>query len=512
MSMSSVIANTLKHFKTSRTQMTPEAYVSTFCKFAKAEGMSVDSCDIVPKYKARLNDKYQKLANGYTIKSVDELLYFLIVQLNRLDSDKSSALTKLLLELNHTLLKTITKLHNKEAENLAHKSLDRDLRQVELLKNSKEEWKEFNGSYSHGFFSLLDEHGVFTKSDLPTLIKEVAALLLKGDQKDAKKQKRLIILFNHMLTPSISHNLDDKLEAFASTLKKSPNLLLSEAILEESYSLVKQRIKADNDALKEHIIPINTLVNNLLQTMVGIIESNEGHKETICKIKDTLANINFEKGSLEEIQATLVNVSGNLESDISSFNEEIHQDKEEINKLHTRVEQLEKALSKANQEATQDYLTKALSRRGLNQAINDFEARYKSEKKDFAIIFFDIDHFKHVNDNYGHHAGDVILATVGKLLSNECEKNDIVGRFGGEEFILLKVCNSHKEAYTFTNNIRKKIEASTFVYEKRKLKITISGGISLRSESRSKQDAIELSDSYTYEAKNSGRNRILPKP
>jgi diguanylate cyclase len=508
MSMSSVISNTLKHFKTTRTQMTPEAYVSTFCKYAKEEGLNIDICDLVSKHKTKLNDKYKKLANGYTIKTVDDFLYFLIVQLNRMDGDKNAVLSKLLLELNHTLLKTISKLHNKEAENIAHKSLSRDLRQVEFLKNTKKEWKTFNESYSHDFFSHLDDHGVFTKSDIPTLIKEVAVLLTKGDKE--KTNKDMLPLFIHMLTPSISKELDDKIDAFALTLKKEPTLLQSDAIIEESYTLVKERIKADNQMLKAKVQPVNELINNLLKTMVGIIDSNEGHKETISKIKNTLASINFEKSTLQEIQTKLTKVTDNLETDITTFSEEIHQDKAEINTLRKRVEKLEDSLSKADKEATQDYLTKALTRRGLNQALAEFEEKFKSTKEDYVILFFDIDHFKNVNDTYGHHAGDVILSTIAQFLTSHAEKDDIVGRFGGEEFILLKHLTSVKKAFAFADNIRATIAKSTFVYEKQKLKITISGGIALRSSSKTQQDAVELADSYTYEAKHSGRNKILP--
>lgn len=139
--------------------------------------------------------------------------------------------------------------------------------------------------------------------------------------------------------------------------------------------------------------------------------------------------------------------------------------------------------------------------------------RAKRFKNDLSVIMIDIDHFKSFNDTYGHQAGDDVLREVGKILSCEARKIDIVARYGGEEFILVLPETSTGGALELAERIRSSVEVNDFAATVRgarmSLKVTISVGVSSVSAAPSGVDAlIKAADEALYHAKHSGRNQV----
>ena len=122
----------------------------------------------------------------------------------------------------------------------------------------------------------------------------------------------------------------------------------------------------------------------------------------------------------------------------------------------------------------------------------------------------DIDHFKKINDEYGHSAGDSVLKELGKLLLSEIRPGDIASRYGGEEFILVLYNTDAKTAKERAETIRKSVSLMKVKYEGSDLKdITVSIGIAIYpQDGTSGTELIALSDKALYSAKNSGRNKV----
>jgi diguanylate cyclase (GGDEF)-like protein len=116
----------------------------------------------------------------------------------------------------------------------------------------------------------------------------------------------------------------------------------------------------------------------------------------------------------------------------------------------------------------------------------------------------DIDHFKKVNDTYGHQAGDKILVKVCKITKFNLREVDILGRYGGEEFMVILPNNNIHNGYLVAERIRKSIEKQNHIKD---LKVTISGGIVELKEENGKE-LVEKADNLLYKAKRNGRNRI----
>ncbi len=159
-------------------------------------------------------------------------------------------------------------------------------------------------------------------------------------------------------------------------------------------------------------------------------------------------------------------------------------------------------------EAIEDPLTGLRNRRGLHTY---YERRISTNMNvdTTSIIMCDIDHFKRVNDTYGHNAGDEVLKHVANTLSSSIGIDDGAFRWGGEEFILLLSHRDMKDAAEFAEGLRKAIEADVINFEGTDIKITMSFGVSLIDPKLTTEENVEGVDAKLYYAKEHGRNRVI---
>ncbi len=156
-----------------------------------------------------------------------------------------------------------------------------------------------------------------------------------------------------------------------------------------------------------------------------------------------------------------------------------------------------------------DPVTNTHNKRYFLDRIREEFSFAKRSQRHLSIILFDIDHFKKINDGYGHLAGDFVLQKLGAYVSKIIRTHDIFCRYGGEEFVILMRDTECQNAVNLAERIRKIIEQSEFVYEEKKLPVTISCGISSLHEGlKDYQALIAEADTYLYQSKEGGRNRI----
>lgn len=153
-----------------------------------------------------------------------------------------------------------------------------------------------------------------------------------------------------------------------------------------------------------------------------------------------------------------------------------------------------------------DKLTGIFNRRKLDEFLEYEVAVARRYLSNLSLIIVDIDHFKEVNDTYGHQTGDKVLFEVTKMISKLVRKPDIFGRFGGEEFLIICPQISKEEAFALAEKLRKKVGDYTFDKVGKK---TISLGIAQFEENYSTEDLVEKADIALYEAKNTGRNKSV---
>jgi two-component system, cell cycle response regulator len=162
--------------------------------------------------------------------------------------------------------------------------------------------------------------------------------------------------------------------------------------------------------------------------------------------------------------------------------------------------------------ATTDHLTLALNRRAFMERLTGEMDRARRYALSVALMMIDLDHFKRINDTYGHLVGDEVLREVAKTLQREARTVDVVARYGGEEFCVILPETSVEGALAFGERVRDRIASQPAVSDRdfRGLHITVSVGVATIPNPRvnTPEDFIALADEALYRAKGLGRNRV----
>jgi len=171
----------------------------------------------------------------------------------------------------------------------------------------------------------------------------------------------------------------------------------------------------------------------------------------------------------------------------------------EVSRLYETVER----------QATQDEMTGLANRRAIVERLQRELGRARREKAACSIAIFDVDYFKQVNDTWGHPAGDQVLKWVSKVIENSIRPYDTLGRYGGEEFLLLIPTAAADGAFTVAERARLAIERAACVVDGKELRITVSAGVATSSPDMDADTLLRLADEALYRAKETGRNRVV---
>jgi diguanylate cyclase (GGDEF)-like protein len=508
--ISDIIKESLALLKSEHKNITPDNYMDAFCLIARKKGVIVEDCQKLQKYINKLDPKLSKEIKKYNVKNLDELFAFLNSQIVRCDPSKSSELIEAFTALTNRLLQTITLLHNKTAKDLANTSLDKikylhDKRSVEII---KEKWFDFLTNYDDSFLKRLDVYCKISTDDLKEMIDDIIKCLKKEEDKEIFKSLAPLIIA--ALAPSIALSMDDELAALSYELRSSPEILGSTAVLDDIKNLIKKRIELDKKEIKNKISLLDGLLEEISAKVLDMIEKSDLSGKQIAGIKEQLQRIDFSKDSFELIQQKLITLAGMLESETDSLTQKMQDNQETIKKLRLKINHLENALHKAKKESKIDYLTTLLNKRALEFELSKAEENFVRHQINYSICFFDIDHFKMINDTYGHEAGDIILRAVAKILKKYTREVDVIGRYGGEEFLIVLPSTDLKNAVYFANKIKDIVYGYKFLYKDERISVALSGGVAERKMQKTMQETIEKADSMLYKAKDSGRNRVFP--
>ena len=155
---------------------------------------------------------------------------------------------------------------------------------------------------------------------------------------------------------------------------------------------------------------------------------------------------------------------------------------------------------------TVDGLTQVFNRRYFLEQLDREVSRSKRYRRELSLILFDIDHFKQINDNFGHLAGDYVLKQLATVVKGKIRREDILARYGGEEFAIVLPEIDTPNAFAFAEKIRKLVEKAPFKFEDTKISVTVSVGVATCADSDDAAALIKRTDEKLYEAKGAGRN------
>jgi len=493
MNIQVIIKKAVKRLELEGKLLTPDFYADSFCKEAKKAGFLTEDCNKIQKIKLTLNKDLQKELVNYNIKTMNELVRFLVSKLNRTNSSKCATLLDSNIVLTKKILQTIDLFQNKDASDLAKKSL-------ELLKSNptesqidqlKQYWINFTKTYSD-----VDSSD---KKDIDSSSKKC----------DLKKISSLLV---SSLVPSISSKIDKKIANVSRKITKDFEILNDKKIEKEIKEAISVRIALDKKSLSVMFESFDHLLDKLSVKIIDIMGKSDSSTMEIQKIKAELDS--YSENENIDFKAThkkLYTIASTLEKNTKVFSKDLKSHSSDVDLLVKRVNELEKELAKTKEESKEDFLTKLYNKRALDEFMKVKEAEFTRYERNYSMVMFDLDLFKLVNDNYGHDAGDAVLSAFAKILKQESRTVDIVGRFGGEEFMAILSETDVKGGAIFAEKVRRHVEYAKFIYKGKRINVTVSCGVSERKLHSSLQNTINSSDEYLYQAKKNGRNQVAYK-
>ena len=193
----------------------------------------------------------------------------------------------------------------------------------------------------------------------------------------------------------------------------------------------------------------------------------------------------------------------------------LHTDNEVINArrqvvmAEQRIEQLKSELELVNRLVREDQLTGALNRRGLDDAMGREVARAERNGTPLCIAVLDADNFKKINDMHGHQLGDIVLVHLVAIIKETIRTHDLIGRYGGDEFIVLLPDSRIEEATAVMNRLRRELSTKPITWGNQQLLVTFSAGVAARVRGENEVALINRADQALYEAKRVGKDRII---
>ncbi|MHB9117838.1 MAG: GGDEF domain-containing protein [Burkholderiales bacterium] len=282
----------------------------------------------------------------------------------------------------------------------------------------------------------------------------------------------------------------------------------------ENYAKYYAEIQGEKpDPVLAHIVdPVPRVDVKLMEELVELLDSVSAKTAFLTddlgkhhqEMKATVGDLSRteEKGLMLKLLGSILNTSDAILTTTSETHDGL---------LITRqsLEQIRAELMETRRLVQEDALTGTLNRRGMEAVLTREIARTKRVKGNLTIAMIDIDHFKKINDRFGHEAGDQALVHLASLLRAVVREADAVVRYGGEEFVLIFPDTAVTGCRFILDRLKELLEKTPLVYEGNELKLAFSGGIAQLKSNENCQVLVMRADSALYEAKRSGRNRIF---
>ncbi|MDD3055660.1 MAG: diguanylate cyclase [Aliarcobacter sp.] len=322
----------------------------------------------------------------------------------------------------------------------------------------------------------------------------------------------LASLVKQSVLPSICPKTNEEIDQLFSQINKEPSLLFDKKIQDKIEDFINKRFERDKKIVIERTSDISKLVLLMEEYLNEAISSNGFGSKNVLNIKEKIEAIDISQDGLESLtkfQNELINAATSIEKEMHAVTNKLETGKTKVQELEEKVKTLEDELSRTKTENMKDHLTGLLTRKAFSDEVKRIESAYERIKTQYAVVFFDLDHFKKLNDTYGHECGDVVLSTFGKILNKSVREHDVAGRYGGEEFVAIIHFNINRELLQFLKRIKTIVTENSFLYKEKKIKVTFSAGVAIRSSYATYENTLQKADMLLYQAKENGRNKII---
>lgn len=340
----------------------------------------------------------------------------------------------------------------------------------------------------------------------------------------SKVNESLQQLLNHL---SIPQDLDTKREDIKDQLEQhlaGDNLNkvidgLTELVI-DAFNVEQHRFKGFLQQVTYQLHNFDVFLNQLSTThntsseecqeledaIQGDIEQIKNHLDGSKSVHDLSMNVSQH---LAVLGGRIKEYRANQLLREQEYQKQVLQLKSKLNESEQNAEKIKTLLTSQKYRINHDSLTGLPNRESYNEYITEVMQDWHKTGQPVSLAVGDIDHFKRINDTFGHLAGDKVLKKVAEIFKSLVRKTDCVARFGGEEFVLILPGTTSQSTFTIIEQLRKAVEECHFVYHESKVVVTVSFGATTIVEGDSIESLFMRADNALYKAKNSGRNRCV---
>ncbi|HPO16172.1 MAG TPA: GGDEF domain-containing protein [Candidatus Hydrogenedentes bacterium] len=257
----------------------------------------------------------------------------------------------------------------------------------------------------------------------------------------------------------------------------------------------------DVETLERSKVIIHGLMMNLSASIDSLANSAAQYDDALAVHKSSITKA-MTLAAMKEVERLLLDEVDGMHQSTAKY-------REQLEFAQKTIQHQQEQMQRLSAEATLDFLTKIPNRRTLDARLQEEFSRTQRYQTPFSVIMMDIDHFKKINDTFGHIAGDRILRAVATVLGEQKRESDFLGRYGGEEFALILPETELPQAAAAAEKARRKIDETRFNFEGKTVPVNISGGVAQVRETDAEASAVvNRADQALYRAKQNGRNRI----
>lgn len=332
------------------------------------------------------------------------------------------------------------------------------------------------------------------------------------DETDIKLQQELLKLLNLLLDSTNELFSEDQwIKSQISHLKEimSKPLNMENLTKAEHYLMgIIQKQELITSYLGNARLTVKRMVSSLINNIEELSDSTGSYHNKLVYFSERVNKTN----DLEQLNQLLVEImqeTQEIQTSVSNYREDLLAAREEVNKANAQIIQLETQLLEIGEKVQEDHLTGVFNRRGLNNAFEREISRAQRNQEPLCFVLLDLDNFKQLNDVHGHQVGDDALVFLANTIKKNIRPEDIISRYGGEEFAILLPSTMIEKAISISTRILRNLTKEFFLHDNKRLLITFSAGVAQLRPGESQESFFKRADDAMYRAKKCGKNQIL---
>jgi len=253
---------------------------------------------------------------------------------------------------------------------------------------------------------------------------------------------------------------------------------------------------------------LKSLMTTFIDRLGSITASTGDYHHKIEGYSQQIAQSN-DLNELSSLLDAIMQDTRVVQADTLRSHDELVESRKQVNEAEIKIRELEKELSEVSELVHQDQLTGALNRRGLDTAFEREATRTARSHSPLCVALLDIDNFKRLNDTMGHQVGDQALIHLIAIIKQALRPSDSVARYGGEEFVIILPDVGLAEAAATVERLQRELTKQFFMHENDKVLVTFSAGVAMRAAEEPQDEVVGRADKAMYQAKRTGKNRVV---